>query len=94
MLAMVQACTRKADLPELYVRREGAPEASTSAMAMAVQGVSLDTFAARHTSEDNASFAEIVERSNKRRRMNQPWLFQDPNQVRSFILRHTQGLSI
>jgi hypothetical protein len=47
-----------------------------------VQRFSLDGFMARHTSEDNASFAEIVERSNKRRRLAQPWLFEDPNQAR------------
>lgn len=53
-----------------------------SATAAAVRGVSLDGFMARHTSEDNASFGAIVERSNKRRKLAQPWLFEDPNPVR------------
>ena len=52
-----------------------------SSTAAAVQGLSLDGFMARHTSEDNASFSEIVDRSNKRRRATQPWLFEDPNPV-------------
>ncbi len=36
---------------------------------------------ARHTSEDNASFNEIVEASNKRRQLAKPWLFEDKNQA-------------
>ena len=59
---------------------ESAPSAS-SAAAQAVAGVSLDRFMARHTSEDNASFNEIVQASNKRRQVAKPWLFEDKNQA-------------
>jgi len=56
---------------------------SSSDAAKAVAGMSLDKFMAQHTSEDNASFNEIVEASNKRRRVMKPWLFEDKNQVLS-----------
>ena len=36
--------------------------------------MSLDTFAAQHTSEDNASFGEILEGINKRKRERYDWL--------------------
>ena len=57
-------------------------EVSTSSeAAQAVAGISLDRFMARHTSEDNASFNEIIEASNKRRHLQKPWLFEDKTQV-------------
>jgi hypothetical protein len=72
---------------------------STSSAAAAVAGMSLDKFMARHTSEDNASFNEILETSNKRRRISKPWLFEDKNKVRSsevmlpwMMLRHIFNL--
>ena len=49
--------------------------------ALAVEGMSLDRFMAKHTSEDNASFAQIMEDSNKRRRLNKPWLFEQQDKV-------------
>lgn len=61
--------------------------ASTSTAATAVEGVSLDKYMAQHTSEDNASFNEIVEASNKRRRLAKPWLFVDKDEVRYRIIR-------
>jgi hypothetical protein len=50
--------------------------------ARAVEGMSLDGFMARHTSEDNASFAEIMVESNKRRRLNKPWLYEQKERVK------------
>ena len=49
--------------------------------ALAVEGMSLDRFMAKHTSEDNASFAQIMEESNKRRRLSKPWLFEQKDKV-------------
>lgn len=49
--------------------------------ALAVEGMSLDRFMAKHTSEDNASFQQIMEESNKRRRLNKPWLFEQQDKV-------------
>lgn len=49
--------------------------------ALAVEGMSLDRFMAKHTSEDNASFREILDASNKRRRLNKPWLFLEKDKV-------------
>ena len=50
--------------------------------ARAVDGMSLDRFMAKHTSEDNASFAEIMVESNKRRRLSKPWLFEQKDKVK------------
>ncbi len=64
--------------------REEAAEVETSSdAAQAVEGISLDRFMAKHTSEDNASFNEIIEESNKRRHLQKPWLFEDKNQARA-----------
>ena len=49
--------------------------------ALAVEGMSLDRFMAKHTSEDNASFAQIMVESNKRRRLNKLWLFEQKDKV-------------
>ena len=40
----------------------------------AAPDMSLDAFMATHTSEDNASFAEILEGINKRKRERHAWL--------------------
>lgn len=46
----------------------GPAAAAVGSIAVAPPGVSLDAFLAAHTSEDNASFQEILEDVNKRRR--------------------------
>ncbi|EIE23988.1 hypothetical protein COCSUDRAFT_53177 [Coccomyxa subellipsoidea C-169] len=62
-------------------REEAAEVGTSSDAAQAVAGISLDRFMAKHTSEDNASFNEIIEESNKRRHLQKPWLFEDKNQA-------------
>ena len=61
--------------------RRQQPQAEPSLAALAVEGMSLDGFMAKHTSEDNASFVEILEESNRRRRLSKPWLFQQQDRV-------------
>eukprot|EP00192_Tetraselmis_astigmatica_P019365 CAMPEP_0117663906 /NCGR_PEP_ID=MMETSP0804-20121206/8884_1 /TAXON_ID=1074897 /ORGANISM="Tetraselmis astigmatica, Strain CCMP880" /LENGTH=199 /DNA_ID=CAMNT_0005470999 /DNA_START=423 /DNA_END=1019 /DNA_ORIENTATION=+ len=39
----------------------------------------LNAFLKNHTSEDNASFAEIVDEGNKRQREKSAWLYEDKN---------------
>ena len=74
-------------LMQFSVCRDGTAHASTSGAAAPGERappLSLDRFCATHTSEDNASFAEVLAASNKRRRLAQPWLFEDKSQVRCF----------
>lgn len=40
------------------------------------QGLGLDTFLAKHTSEDNASFTDILVESERRRKEKHAWLFE------------------
>ena len=53
--------------------------------------MSLDGFMAKHTSEDNASFVEVLEESNRRRRLSKPWLFQQQDRVSSAICHTLQS---
>ena len=71
----------------LYCRQE-LPQLQPSMAALAVEGRSLDRFMAKHTSEDNASFAQIMEESNKRRRLNKPWLFEQKDKVCAWFSPH------
>ncbi len=41
----------------------------------------LDKFLAKHTSEDNAAFQEIMDGENKRRAKRHPWLHRDADNV-------------
>ena len=75
----------------LFICRDGTAHASTSdapALGERAPPLSLDRFCATHTSEDNASFAEVLAASNKRRRLAQPWLFEDKSQVRCCVCQH------
>ena len=67
--------------PASFMCRRQQPQPEPSLAALAVEGTSLDGFMAKHTSEDNASFAEILEESNRRRRLSKPWLFQQQDRV-------------
>jgi len=55
---------------------QGAP--ATTDPSASAPAMSLNSFLAKHTSEDNASFAEIMEEGNKRRRMKNTWLYETP----------------
>ena len=85
-LAEDDSCKDKFSLyhsPAYCVCRRQQPQAEPSLAALAVEGMSLDGFMAKHTSEDNASFVEILEESNRRRRLSKPWLFQQQDRVSS-----------
>ncbi len=43
--------------------------------------ITLDRFLAKHTSEDNASFADLLADMNARRWAKAPWLLTDGTQV-------------
>ncbi len=45
--------------------------------------MTLDRFLAKHTSEDNASFADLLADMNARRTAKAPWLLLDGTQARS-----------
>lgn len=65
-----------------------------SAAAPAPPPVSLDTFLAVHTSEDNASFSDIMADTAEKKRQKQPWLHEDKNQVRHDQQRPTLVLPL
>jgi len=62
------------------------PTPSTSSVAGSVsgeepsKGPSLDSFLAKHTSEDNESFNEIAEESRQKFRFEHSWMFKDDEQ--------------
>lgn len=58
----------------LFYREEGIPAVGSTAPKM-----SLDQFMARHTSEDNASFKEILAGINNRRRERYAWAHREKN---------------
>lgn len=55
----------------------------------AAPNMSLDAFMAEHTSEDNASFSEILEGINKRKRERYQWLHGQIEQKKVPILSYT-----
>ncbi|KAF9572228.1 DiGeorge syndrome critical region protein 14 [Mortierella alpina] len=62
---------------------------STSGAAIATGSIdtslSLDQFQARYTSEDNASFNEIVEKINARKKEKYRWMYDQENQSQKLI---------
>lgn len=59
----------------------GPPDATQQLPAPAPP-MTLDRFLSKHTSEDNASFAELLQDMNDRRKQAQPWLHATHQQVR------------
>ncbi|XP_070206069.1 splicing factor ESS-2 homolog isoform X2 [Littorina saxatilis] len=64
---------------------------STASTDVTEGALGLDNFLARHTSEDNASFAEILEDNERRRQEKHAWLFekegiQDQEQAKNLAL--------
>ena len=51
-----------------------------------IPNTTLDKFLAKNTSEDNASFEDIMEEINKRERVKYPWLFHDETGLRNEII--------
>lgn len=49
--------------------------------AAAAAPMTLDRFLSKHTSEDNASFAELLQDMNERRKRAAPWLHRSHQQV-------------
>jgi hypothetical protein len=63
---------------------QGASYASESDKNHSTEGppsMSLDRFLSKHTSEDNASFADLLADMNARRWAKAPWLLMDGTQV-------------
>lgn len=50
--------------------------------------LTLDRFLAKHTSEDNASFAELLQDMNERRKRAAPWLHRLHQQVQLCEVAH------
>ena len=93
-IAFVPALTSAISCYFLSFCRDGTAQASTSGAPAAGERappLSLDRFCAMHTSEDNASFAEVLAASNQRRRSAQPWLFEDKNQVSCSVCQPAAG---
>ena len=60
-----------------------------------MKDISLDKFLARHTSEDNVSFSEIVAEAEKKRRMKHAWLYEKVDEqleVSVVVWRHSRLL--
>jgi len=60
-----------------------------------LKDISLDKFLARHTSEDNVSFSEIVAEAEKKRRMKHAWLYEKVDEqleVSVVVWRHSRLL--
>jgi hypothetical protein len=72
--------TGPSDTPRVAPLEPGARPAKRARLDEGL-GLRLDAFQARYTSEDNASFAEIVERENTRRRERHGWAWDAQRRV-------------
>lgn len=56
--------------------------------------IGLDEFLNKFTSEDNASFGQIMEEARKRHASKYPWMYADEAQHNQLVLQHAQSRSI
>lgn len=77
LISVIGACAKKGFCYRLEDNSDAAPN------------MSLDAFMAEHTSEDNASFSDILEGINKRKRERYHWLHGQIEQKKVPILSYT-----
>lgn len=80
MLLHTNICAER-DQASAAAAAAAAVEAGAGGGAAGALPMTLDRFLAKHTSEDNASFAELLADMNARRWARAPWLLTDRTQA-------------